>query len=929
MIRKRLLSTSVSLIMLATIFLVPGSFATPERAAAEILPKGWHQQWIQNMGSPFTCASPTLSDIDGNGSKEVLVGNSNGNLYCLNPDGSYRWIVNLGASIQSTPLAVDCDGNGSKEIFVGCDNGYVYGLNSSGQHLSNWGWPKFAGNPQYGNGVFSSPSSGDLDGDGDLEIVVGSWGQYVKAWHYNGPDLFTYNNADSIWSSPACEDIDLDGKDEVIIGADCFSSPVWPWPRGGLLYVLEGDGSIRSGFPKTLPQVIWSSPAIADLDRDGFPDIVVGTGHYWQNSDPSQGTYLPYADGKHVYAFNYKGEDLPGWPVSTQDNNFASPAVADIDGDGCFEVANTSLDGWLYVWEHDGSLKWKRQKWSGEKLGSPIIADINGDGQLDVLCGDSWDLMAYDPAGNVVLYQNTNGIIFSTPAAADIDLDGKVEVVLGNGAGSGNGCNLYCWEGGSHQESENSWPMFRKKDNHRASYPHQEIPDLWPPEQVKSRSYLAEGYTGKGFNEYILFMNPKNEVLPLQIRYILSSGLSVVKIIYIPPLSRLTVVVNSTIEGQDVSSAIISSQEGLIAERAIYFDYDSGGGTWSGGHNVMGTDAPQKDWFFAEGCTRPGFHTWLTMQNPGDRAAQVTLNYFCGDGANESRSLVVNPRSRATVAVHQPGLGIGVHNSAHGDVSIKVSSPDQPIVVERPMYFNYNGTWDGGHNVMGSNAPQPEWYFAEGCTRPGFNTWLCLQNPGDSPAPVTLDYFCADGVNERRDLVINPRSRATVAVHQPGLGIGMHDSAHGDVSIKVSSSQPIVAERPMYFLYNGALRGGTNVIGSPQPHKGWLFAEGCTRPGFNTWLCLQNPGDAPAHVVLDYLCGDGNNVRKELVVGARSRATVAVHENSLGIGVHDSAHGDVSIRVTSDQPVVAERPVYFLYSGRIPGGHDTLGRPFD
>jgi hypothetical protein len=47
----------------------------------------------------------------------------------------------------------------------------------------------------------------------------------------------------------------------------------------------------------------------------------------------------------------------------------------------------------------------------------------------------------------------------------------------------------------------------------------------------------------------------------------------------------------------------------------------------------------------------------------------------------------------------------------------------------------------------------------------------------------------------------------------------------------------------------------------------------------------------------------------------------------MGIGVHDNARGDVSIRVTSDVPIVAERPMYFLYGGEIPGGHNTLGYP--
>ncbi len=62
------------------------------------------------------------------------------------------------------------------------------------------------------------------------------------------------------------------------------------------------------------------------------------------------------------------------------------------------------------------------------------------------------------------------------------------------------------------------------------------------------------------------------------------------------------------------------------------------------------------------------------------------------------------------------------------DVSLKVTS-DRGIVAERPMYFDYQGKWTGGHDVLGANAPSKSWYFAEGTTRAGFDQWLCLQNP--------------------------------------------------------------------------------------------------------------------------------------------------------------------------------------------------------
>ena len=315
------------------------------------------------------------------------------------------------------------------------------------------------------------------------------------------------------------------------------------------------------------PSVAVANPDQADLDRDGFPDVVVGTGLYWQNANPAASNYLSYADGRHVYAFNYRGENLPGWPAGTGDNNFSSPAVGDVDGDGYFEVACASLDGWVYLWEHDGALRWKRQNSGATKMGSPVMADIDGDRDVDVLCPDAWSVCAWDASGNMVLDAYTNGLIMNAPAVGDIDADGRIELVVANGSQDTDGRCIFCYEGGSFDPSLAPWPMFRKDARHSATIPHEEVPDLWPPEEVRTRLFLAEGYTGSGFSEYILFMNPHDYPVQVQIRYMLASGKSVVQVVTIPPLSRMTVPVHAFVSGQDVSAYIISDQDELIAER--------------------------------------------------------------------------------------------------------------------------------------------------------------------------------------------------------------------------------------------------------------------------------------------------------------------------------------------------------------------------
>ena len=158
----------LSVLLISTFSITVLISGSQKEARAYTYPKDWRLEWVNDMGTMFKHASPTLADIDGDGRKEILIGNYNGNFYCFDAGGGIRWAVGTGAPIQSTPLAVDCDGNGSLEIFFGSDNGYLYGVNNEGQQLSQWGWPKYAGSAFGRQEVFPSPASGDLEGDGAL-----------------------------------------------------------------------------------------------------------------------------------------------------------------------------------------------------------------------------------------------------------------------------------------------------------------------------------------------------------------------------------------------------------------------------------------------------------------------------------------------------------------------------------------------------------------------------------------------------------------------------------------------------------------------------------------------------------------------------------------------------------------------------------------
>ncbi len=124
----------------------------------------------------------------------------------------------------------------------------------------------------------------------------------------------------------------------------------------------------------------------------------------------------------------------------------------------------------------------------------------------------------------------------------------------------------------------------------------------------------------------------------------------------------------------------------------------------------------------------------------------------------------------------------------------------------------------------------------------------------------------------------------------------------------------------MYFTYKDAIQGGHDSIGVTAPATAWYLAEGCTLGGFETWVLVQNPGDAPAKVTLTFMTEGGEVPGPTQTLAPNSRFSWNVGDT--GVETYD-----VSTRVTSDVPVIAERAMYFTYKDAIPGGHASVGVP--
>ena len=304
----------------------------------------------------------------------------------------------------------------------------------------------------------SSPTIADINGDGANEIVVGDLDGWVHVYRGDGaaelpgwPQRARVDgvNATAVDSSPAVADLDLDGKPEIIVGG----TSVWvPNQQGGLV-VFNSNGTLRWRWQGIDYITIWgntsfvhdgytegnlTAPAIGDVDGDKYPDIVFGT-----------------LEAK-IHALNRNGNEIRGFPYQADDTVWSSPSLYDSDKDGRMEIFVGSpstgggpqphMGGTMFAldWRTNGTVATTWRNNIGESIdASPAIADINGDGRMEVVTTTSW---AFSNAHSRMIWAwhlndgsrvpgwpvDTGSITAGSVAVGDVDGNKTIDVVAGS-----------------------------------------------------------------------------------------------------------------------------------------------------------------------------------------------------------------------------------------------------------------------------------------------------------------------------------------------------------------------------------------------------------------------------------------------------------------------------------------------------------------
>lgn len=396
--------------------------------------------------------------------------------------------------------------------------------------------------------------------------------------------------------------------------------------------------------------------------------------------------------------------------------------------------------------------------------------------------------------------------------------------------------------------------------------------------------FLAEGTTDWGFDCYITVANGDSSVTEAGVTYMTDTGVIPGPTLYLPAESQTTLNPRDTLGNRDFSTrvACVDATKNIAVDRTM--SWVGHGAISPEAHNSIGVTAPAQVWYLPEGSSDWGFECWLLIQNPNAQAANCAVTYMIEGVGPRLVHKQVPANSRRTFNMADD---IGAE-----DASIMVQS-DVPVIPERSMY-RYSRR--EGHDSIGTTAPATDYYLAEGTTSYGFTTFVLIQNPNATPTDVTVTYMTPAGPRLQPTFSMPANSRQTIRVNDvvPGK----------DLSTWVHGSQPIIAERAMYWD-SGKGEACHDSIGMSAPHRTFWLPDGQSSHGRETWTLVQNPNSTEVPVTLTYM-REGGGERKIInaTVPANSRRTFSMGQEYSG---------RASIKVSSDSAslIMVERSMYW------------------
>ncbi|NIO02248.1 MAG: hypothetical protein GTO42_08905 [Candidatus Latescibacteria bacterium] len=403
----------------------------------------------------FVAYSVALGDVDGDGDLDLVCGNGydgatgRRNTLHLNDRGIFSSTPDWSSEPQNYTRSLalgDVDGDGDLDLVCGNSDQFPDGHNNT-LYLNEGGI--FSTTPVWSSGPLNFTNSvalGDVNGDGDLDLVCGNGGS--NTLYLNQSGLFSTTPAwvsgpGNTTTAVALGDVDGDGDLDLVCGNSGVNT----------LYLNEGGIFASSPIWSSVPSNSTSGIALGDIDGDGDLDFLCGN-NYGQNN-------TVYMNIGGIFS------TTPDWSSGLA-NSTMGIALADVNGDGGLDLVcgNYVQSNTCYL--NLGKILTTVPVWTvaGNITQSVALEDVDGDRDVDLICGSNGQ--------NNALYLNQNGVFITPPAWSsgpanstndlgfgDVDGDGDLDLVCGN-----SGKNTLYLNGGMLFSTTPAWLSDPANDTH-------------------------------------------------------------------------------------------------------------------------------------------------------------------------------------------------------------------------------------------------------------------------------------------------------------------------------------------------------------------------------------------------------------------------------------------------------------------------------
>ena len=324
------------------------------------------------------------------------------------------------------------------------------------------------------------------------------------------------------------------------------------------------------------------------------------------------------------------------------------------------------------------------------------------------------------------------------------------------------------------------------------------------PAQVATRWYFAGGTTARGYELWMLLVNPFPEDAVVNVVSV-ADGEEVkppeFQQVPVPARSRVSLPLHNRILRKDRVATTVSATRGRVAAAQSVFLTDEP----RGAALLVGATAPSSTWLFGDSLNSAGVTSTISVFNVGDEDVSARVDLLLSGGvAPPPQSIKVPGRGRTDLVV-------GAELPPDTSFAVRLTSTGR-VVASRSVLAQSPSPRRGYLVALGAVAPHRSWIVPEAAAEPPYDALLSVTNPGAAPARIRVGSLAGGTLAVPANVAaidVAPGTRLPLTLREYFSGLGL--------SLVVDSDQPVVVESVIHFTsprYGSTASSGVPVDGS-------------------------------------------------------------------------------------------------------------------